>query len=114
MRGTARGRRQQPIEDPALSARRTPSCGNVFADLAFPPEEAESLRVRAALIAALRDVIAERGLTQAQAAELFGIRQPRVSDLVRGKIQLFSIDALIDMLAHAGMTVHVQLRPVAV
>jgi len=51
----------------------------------------------------LTEVIQEQGMTQAQAAELFGVTQPRVSDLVRGKIDLFSLDTLMDMAAVAGM-----------
>ena len=111
-RSTGRARRP-PVEDPALSARATPSGGNIFADLGFPPAEAENLRLRAELIAALRGVIAERELTQSRAAEVFGVTQPRVSDLVRGKIELFSIDALVNMLARAGLAVHLRLRLVA-
>lgn len=89
-------------------AKITRSSGNVFEDLGFPAEEAEHLRVRSALVGTIRQVIDERGLTQAQAAALLGVTQPRVSDLVRGKIDLFSIDALVEMLARAGY--HVDLR----
>src|SRR5687767_2318163 len=83
----------------------TRSTGHVFLDLGFSPEEAEHLRIRSALMAALRRVIEARGLTQARAAVLLGVTQPRVSDLVRGKIDLFSIDMLVDMLARAGVRV---------
>jgi transcriptional regulator with XRE-family HTH domain len=55
----------------------------------------------------LREVIDAAGLTQAAAATVFSVSQPRVSDLVRGKIHLFSLDTLIDMLAHAGIDVEV-------
>jgi predicted XRE-type DNA-binding protein len=68
------------------------SSGNVFQDLGFAGEEAENLRVRADLMIALSELIEERGLTQAQAAQLLGVSQPRVSDLVRGKIDRFSVD----------------------
>ena len=57
----------------------------------------------------LSKVIEARGLTQAQAAELFGVTQPRISDLVRGKIDRFSIDTLIAMLGHAGVRVQIVL-----
>jgi predicted XRE-type DNA-binding protein len=83
------------------------SSGNVFRDLGFPAEEAENLRVRADLMIALSRLIKARGLTQAAAARLFGVSQPRVSDLVRGKIGRFSVDTLIAMLGHAG--VHVEI-----
>jgi predicted XRE-type DNA-binding protein len=85
----------------------TRSSSNVFADLGFSPDEAEHLRLRAQLMGAIRDVMQRRELTQTQAAELFGCTQPRISDLVRGKIELFSIDILVSMLAQAG--VHVGL-----
>lgn len=86
------------------------SSGNVFEDLDFAPEEAEHLRVRADLMIALSSFIEERGLTQVQAAELFGVSQPRVSDLVRGKIDRFSVDTLIAMLGAAGVKVQVTVK----
>ncbi len=81
------------------------SSGNVFRDLGFDREEAEHLKLRSALMIEIRKVLETRGLTQAAAAALFGVSQPRISDVVRGKIDLFSIDTLIDMLAHAGVRV---------
>ncbi len=89
----------------------TLSSGNVFEDLGFPPEEAENLKIRATLMRSLRRILTESGITQANAAELFGVTQPRVSDLVRGKIELFSIDALVNMLAAAGQHVEVSVAP---
>ena len=83
----------------------TRSSGNVFRDLGFAEEEAEHLRLRSLLMIEVRKLIEARGLTQKQAAALFGVTQPRVSDLVRGKIALFSLDTLVDMLAHAGARV---------
>ena len=85
--------------------KTTRSSGNVFKDLGFSAEEAEHLKIRSHMMAHLREVITNRGLTQADAAALFGVSQPRVSDLVRGKIELFSIDTLVDMLNHAGIKV---------
>ena len=87
--------------------RVTRSSGNVFRDLGFPPGKAEHLLVRADLMIRLEKEIASRGLKQAQAAKLLGITQPRVSDLLRGRVELFSADALIDMLAHLGIKVRV-------
>lgn len=72
------------------------------------PAQAENMKLRAALMAALKDRITQTGISQAQAAELFGITQPRVSDLVRGKINLFGLDALVNMVTAAGL--HVELR----
>lgn len=90
------------------------SSGNVFQDLGFAPEEAENLRVRAELMIAVGELIHERGLTQTEAAELFGVSQPRVSDLVRGKIDRFSVDTLIEMLGAAGVTVQVTVGTTSV
>lgn len=87
------------------------SGGNVFADLGFGPVEAEHLRVRAALMAEITRFMEKRGLTQAAAAELFHVSQPRVSNLVRGRIDLFSVDTLIEMLGRAGLRVRVVLTP---
>jgi predicted XRE-type DNA-binding protein len=87
------------------------SSGNVFRDLGFPPEEAEHLRIRSDLMTALLKVIADRKLTQARAAALFGVSQPRVSDLVRGKIDRFSIDTLVEMLARAGVRIDLVVEP---
>lgn len=67
------------------------------------PQEAASMRARSELMMNLAQTIREQGMTQAQAAELFGVTQPRVSDLMRGKVNLFSLDTLIDMAATAGM-----------
>lgn len=81
------------------------SSGNVFRDLGFSTEDAENLRIRSELMARLAKLIEARGLTQAAAAKVFGVTQPRVSDLVRGKIDRFSIDMLVVMLAKAGIRV---------
>ena len=71
-------------------------------------EEAENMKLRSELMIALKAHIARTGLSQAAAAKLFGVTQPRVSDLMRGKINLFALDALVNMLAKAGM--HVEMR----
>jgi predicted XRE-type DNA-binding protein len=90
-----------------METKITPSSGNVFKDLGFGEDEAEHLRIRSTLMIAVRKLIEDRRLTQAEAAKLFGVTQPRISNLVRGRIDLFSIDILIDMLARAG--IHVEL-----
>jgi predicted XRE-type DNA-binding protein len=79
------------------------SSGNAFRDLGFEREEAEHLKLRSALMIGIRKVIEARGLTQPAAAARFGVSQPRISDLVRGKLDLFRIDTLIDLLARAGV-----------
>ena len=83
----------------------TPSTGNVFRDLGFPKAEAEHLLVRADLLIQLQKAIASRGLKQAEVAKVLRVTQPRVSDLLRGRIDLFSTDTLIDMLVRLGIGV---------
>ncbi len=89
----------------------TRSSGDVFRDLGFSPDEAEHLKVRSNLMLNLQKAITARGLKQGEAAELLGVTQPRVSDLMRGRIDLFSIDTLIDMLAKLGIRARVVLQP---
>ena len=84
----------------------------MFRDLGFPAEVAENLRIRSELMIHVLQVIESRGLKQREAAELFGVTQPRISDLVRGKVDLFSIDMLVTMLSHAGVQVSVVIEPV--
>ena len=88
----------------------TPSSGNVFRDLGFSAEEAEHLLIRADLLIQLQKVIASRDLTQAKAATILRVTQPRVSDLLRGRLDLFSTDTLIDMLARLGVHVRFVLK----
>jgi len=90
--------------------KKLTSSGNVFRDLGFGPEEAANLKVRAMLMAELEKHIRSKHLTQKQAAERFGVTQPRISDLMRGKISLFSVDTLITMLTHAELKVDVRVR----
>lgn len=87
----------------------TPSSGNVFRDLGFSREEAEHLLIRSDLMIAVQKALGRRAVKQAEAAKLLGVTQPRVSDLLRGRIDLFSTDALIDMLARLGIRVRVVL-----
>ena len=98
-----------------MKLKITPSTGNVFRDLGFRREEAEHLLVRADLMIQVQKLIALRGLKQRTTAKILGVTQPRVSDLLRGHIDLFSTDALIDMLARLGATVRltVKIRPAA-
>ena len=70
--------------------------------------QAENMKLRFALMMALKDHITRIEMSQSQAAKLFGVTQPRVSDLMRGKINLFGLDALVNMAAAAGL--HVEMR----
>ncbi len=83
--------------------RVTKSSGNVFLDLGFSPDEAMVLAMRADLMARLRLLIEERRWTQARAAAELGISQSRVSNLVRGKWERFSLDMLLMLAARAGL-----------
>jgi predicted XRE-type DNA-binding protein len=77
------------------------------------PAAAENMRIRTSLMTAIRDVIEVRQLSQAEAAQLFNETQPRISELQRGKIDLFSVDRLINMLAQGGMHVEVSVKTAA-
>jgi predicted XRE-type DNA-binding protein len=93
------------------AVRVTPSSGNVFRDLGFSTAEAEHLLVRADLLIQVQKTITSRGLKQAEAAKTLRVTQPRVSDLLRGRIDLFSTDTLIDMLARLGVGVRLVVKP---
>ena len=77
------------------------------------PALAENMKLRFSLMLALRDHIAREGLTQAQAAKIFGVTQPRISDLTRGRIDLFAIDTLVNMLATAGLRIELHIAKAA-
>jgi len=82
---------------------------NVFDALESDPGTAENLKIRSRLMIELTRYIDRKGLTQVEAAELFDVSQPRVSDLVRGKIGKFTIDMLVNMLARTGRHVNVRI-----
>ena len=86
------------------------SSGNVFEDLGFDAAEAENLKLRAQLMRELDSLIHKKRLTQSDAAELLGIHQSRISDLVRGKIDRFSIDMLVKLLAKTGHHVEIKIK----
>jgi predicted XRE-type DNA-binding protein len=88
-----------------MSSQRFASVWDAIEDT---PEEAENMKLRSALMTALKNHIARTEISQAQAAKLLGVTQPRVSDLMRGKINLFGLDALVNMAAAAGL--HVEMR----
>lgn len=84
--------------------------GSVWDAIEDTPGEAANMKTRAALMLVISEHIRTNNLTQAEAAQLLGVTQPRVSDLMRGKIDLFSIDTLVNMLAAAGMQVELHLK----
>ena len=91
--------------------KRTRGTGNVFVDVGFPPDEAENLLLRAKLMSRVRATA--RGMTQRDAAKQFGISQPRLNDLLRGKVGKFSLDGLLNMLGRAGMRVELRVKKAA-
>ena len=81
------------------------SSGNLFLDLGFPPEEAAILQMRSEVMADLRKFIQSKKLTQAEAANILEVSQSRVSDLIRGKWEKFSLEMLIVLATKAGMRI---------
>ena len=77
------------------------------------PAEAENMKLRSRLMMEIADHIKRHKLSQAEAAKLFAVTQPRVSDLLRGKIQRFSIDALINMAVSAGIKIEMRFKKAA-
>ncbi|HBI20144.1 XRE family transcriptional regulator [Sandaracinobacter neustonicus] len=93
-----------------MTNERFPSVWDAISET---PAEAENMKLRSSLMRALKDHIEHEKLSQSQAAKLLGVTQPRVSDLIRGKIDLFSLDTLVNMLAAAGLHVEVQVARAA-
>ena len=91
-----------------MKEKTTRSSGNVLTDLGFPPEEAAILAMRADLTAQLRLAVEKRDWTQVEAAKVLGISQSRVSDLMRGKWDKFSLDMLVTLATRAGL--HCELK----
>jgi predicted XRE-type DNA-binding protein len=86
---------------------------NVWDAIEDSPAQAENMKLRSVLIMALKDHIARAGLSQAEAAKLLGVTQPRISDLMRGKIELFGLDSLVNMAGAAGLRVEVRVSDAA-
>lgn len=92
---------------------KTERFASVWDAIEDTPAEAENMKLRAALMMALSEQLERAGLTQAEAAKLLGVTQPRVSDLVRGKINLFALDSLVNMAVAAGLRVEMRVRKAA-
>ncbi|BAT57776.1 hypothetical protein GJW-30_1_00286 [Variibacter gotjawalensis] len=89
------------------------SFANVWDAIEKAPAQAENMKLRSKLMMALEAHIKTQGWTQAEAAEHLGVTQPRVSDLLRGKINLFALDTLVNMLVSAGLHVEMRVRKAA-
>ncbi|GAB3498511.1 hypothetical protein GCM10027399_23780 [Curvibacter fontanus] len=86
---------------------------NVFRDLGFPEAEAQNLLLRGDMVIHIRKVIDKLGITQAEAAKLAGITQPRMNDLVKNRTQKFTLDALVNVAASLGYSVKLSLKKTA-
>jgi predicted XRE-type DNA-binding protein len=93
------------------------SPGQVFASvwdaLEDTPAEAANMRLRSELMIAIQEAVAGWGVTQAAAARRLEVTQPRLNDLLRGRVNNFSVDALVLLAARAGLDVRVQIEPAA-
>ena len=89
----------------------TPGSGNIFTDLGFGPEEAQNLSLRAQVRTAILIWYAESGLKQSPAAKQLAITQPRFNQLLKGKIHEFSLDALVNIAAAAGLHMNLIVEP---
>ncbi len=87
-----------------------PSSGNIFLDLGFPEDEAETLMTRSKFMIEIEKIIESNGWTQAEAARQLGVSQPRVSDLIHGRVDKFSIDMLMRWLVKLGRKVTYQIK----
>jgi len=97
----------------ARKLKMTRGSGNVFADLGFDKTEAENLKLRAELMTRIEDHYRKSGMTQAAAADALGLTQPRLNALLKGKIDLFSLDALVNIANRAGLNVRLAIRKAA-
>ncbi len=89
------------------------SSGNVFDDLGFTREQSGKLEIKSYLMLQIESFIKDKGMTQDQASKMMGVSRPRISDVMRGKIDKFTIDALVDMLTQAGLQVAVTVENAA-
>jgi predicted XRE-type DNA-binding protein len=87
--------------------------GNVFFDVGFPPGEAQNLLMRAELMLSIEQFVRKSGMTQKDAARALGVTQPRLNLLLKRRIELFSLDALVNMATRAGMKVKLTVKKAA-
>ena len=87
--------------------------GNIFLDIGFSPNEAQNLHLRSELMSKIEHFVRSSGLTQKECAARMGVTQPRLNDLLKGQIDKFSLDALVNMLGRAGMRVRLLVKKAA-
>jgi len=87
--------------------------GNVLRDIGFTPGQEHNLMLRAEMMMRIEEFVAKNGLTQQAAARVLGVTQPRLNQLLKRKIELFSLDALVNMLTKAGMRVELKVKQAA-
>ena len=95
-----------------MSKPKVESYSSVWDAIADTPGEAANLRVRSELMDKIAAIVEASGWTQANAADHCGVTQPRINDLLRGRISRFSLDALVNIATAIGCHVHVELEPV--
>jgi predicted XRE-type DNA-binding protein len=95
---------------PKRSVKQTKSSGNVFKDVGFPDDESVNLLCRADLMIAIEKIIEERGLSQTRAAKILGTSQPRLSDMLNGRIEKFTVDMLMKWIVKLGKEVEVTVK----
>jgi len=105
----ARARLKELMRGGQMSKRKFDSVWEAIEDT---PREAASLKARSELMMALQEQLKGSGMTQTQAAKILGVTQPRISDPMRGRIELFSLESLVDMITSAGLKVEFRLRKV--
>lgn len=94
-----------------MSKTKIESYDSVWDAIADTPEQAANLRARAELMQQIAAIVKQSGWTQAEAATRCGVTQPRINDLLRGRISRFSLDALVNIATAIGRRVHVELEP---
>ncbi|MFO1429177.1 MAG: XRE family transcriptional regulator [Candidatus Competibacteraceae bacterium] len=90
-----------------------PRYSSVWDALEDTPEAAENMKIRATLFLVLQDYVSDLGVTQVEAAQRLGITQPRLNDLLQGRIDKFSLDALVNLLYKAGMRLAIEVKRAA-
>jgi len=110
MKKKAAVRKPRRVVDPRFADTRIiPGSGNIFVDLGFDKAEARVMALRVELLVRLQLLLKEKGYKQVQAARLLGVTQPRISALVKGKWEHFSLDMLLTLAARAGLKAELRL-----